>query len=148
MKVKNISEGTTAVRTKYGIILIPAGETKELQESSLLTKLHSSLVVLKDEVNPDSDKSENASVDTLVKASTDVEDTNTKKVSDDKDEDVTGNENSSTDQSKVNSSSPKEELEAKLKSLKASWKRTRRVVAKEQIAKEIKELEKRLETLK
>ena len=154
MKVKNVSDGTTAVRTKFGIILIPAGETKELQEGSLLTRLHSSLVILKDD---DKEPVEADTAEDTVTADTTAADTTAADV-------ITEPELSASElpaselptDTSDNANAPitagdaptKEKLQTKLKSLKSSWKRTRRVAAKEQIAKEIKELEKQLETMK
>lgn len=154
MKVKNVSDGTTAVKTKFGIILIPAGETKELQEGSLLTRLHSSLVILKDD---DKEPVEADTAEDTVTADTTAADTTAADV-------ITEPELSASElpaselptDTSDNANAPitagdaptKEKLQTKLKSLKSSWKRTRRVAAKEQIAKEIKELEKQLETMK
>lgn len=148
MKVKNVSDGTTAVKTKFGIILIPAGETKELQEGSLLTRLHSSLVILKDDKEPvEADTAEDT-----VTADTTVADTTTEpelSASELPAPELSTGTSDNTDAPITAGDAPtKEKLQTKLKSLKSSWKRTRRVAAKEQIAKEIKELEKQLETMK
>lgn len=149
MKVKNVSDGTTAVKTKFGIILIPAGETKELQEGSLLTRLHSSLVILKDDdkepVEADAAK-DTVTTDTTVADTTTTDAITEPELSAPKlSVDTSDNTNAPIT---AGDAPTKEKLQTKLKSLKSSWKRTRRVAAKEQIAKEIKELEKQLESMK
>lgn len=156
MKVKNVSDGTTAVKTKFGIILIPAGETKELQEGSLLTRLHSSLVILKDDDKEPVEAEDTVTADTTVTdttaSDTTVADTTTEpelSASELPAPELSTGTSDNTDAPITAGDAPtKEKLQTKLKSLKSSWKRTRRVAAKEQIAKEIKELEKQLETMK
>lgn len=154
MKVKNVSDGTTAVRTKFGIILIPAGETKELQEGSLLTRLHSSLVILKDDDKEpvEADTAEDTVTADTTAPDTTVADTTTEpelSASELPTPELSTGTSDNTDAPITAGDAPtKEKLQTKLKSLKSSWKRTRRVAAKEQIAKEIKELEKQLETMK
>lgn len=164
MKVKNVSDGTTAVKTKFGIILIPAGETKELQEGSLLTRLHSSLVILKDDDKEpvEADTAEDtvtadATVADTTASDTTVADTTTEPELSASElpapelpapELSTGTSDNTDAPITAGDAPTKEKLQTKLKSLKSSWKRTRRVAAKEQIAKEIKELEKQLETMK
>ena len=149
MKVKNVSDGTTAVKTKFGIILIPAGETKELQEGSLLTRLHSSLVILKDD---DKEPVEADTAGDAVTTDTTVADATVADVITEPELPASELPTDTSDNANApitaGDAPTKEKLQTKLKSLKSSWKRTRRVAAKEQIAKEIKELEKQLETMK
>lgn len=159
MKVKNVSDGTTAVKTKFGIILIPAGETKELQEGSLLTRLHSSLVILKDDDKEpvEADTAEDTVTADATVADTTAPDTTAPDTTTEPElsaselpapELSTGTSDNTDAPITAGDAPNKEKLQTKLKSLKSSWKRTRRVAAKEQIAKEIKELEKQLETMK
>lgn len=126
MKVKNVSEGLTAVRTRQGIITIAPGEVKEIKDGTLLTRLHPSLIIMKE-----------AKEDKIVNKS--AEETKVEKENIVVLDEVALKEGGAPDAIA---------LKAKLKSLKASWRRTQRVAAKEQIAKEIKELEKQLGQLK
>lgn len=126
MKVKNVSEGLTAVRTRQGIITIAPGEVKEIKDGTLLTRLHPSLIIMKE-----------AKEDKIVNKL--AEETKVEKENIVVPDEVALKEGEAPDATA---------LKAKLKSLKASWRRTQRVAAKEQIAKEIKELEKQLGQLK
>lgn len=126
MKVKNVSEGLTAVRTRQGIITIAPGEIKEIKDGTLLTRLHPSLIIMKE-----------AKEDKIVNKP--AEETKVEKENIVVPDEVALKEGEAPDATA---------LKAKLKSLKASWRRTQRVAAKEQIAKEIKELEKQLGQLK
>lgn len=126
MKVKNVSEGLTAVRTRQGIITIAPGEVKEIKDGTLLTRLHPSLIIMKE-----------AKEDKIVNRP--AEETKVEKENIAVPDEVALKEGEAPDATA---------LKAKLKSLKASWRRTQRVAAKEQIAKEIKELEKQLGQLK
>lgn len=126
MKVKNVSEGLTAVRTRQGIITIAPGEIKEIKDGTLLTRLHPSLIIMKE-----------AKEDKIVNKL--AEETKVEKENIAVPDEVALKEGEAPDATA---------LKAKLKSLKASWRRTQRVAAKEQIAKEIKELEKQLGQLK
>ena len=126
MKVKNVSEGLTAVRTRQGIITISPGEIKEIKDGTLLTRLHPSLIIMKE-----------AKEDKIVNKP--AEETKVEKENIVVPDEVALKEGEAPDATA---------LKAKLKSLKASWRRTQRVAAKEQIAKEIKELEKQLGQLK
>ena len=133
MKVKNISDGKTAVKTRSGIIVIAPNEVKELQENTLLTRLHPSLVIVTDEPQEDTKQVDvkNSDVTNSETTNSDAEQNGTQDVTLTAGEAIT-----------------KDKLEAKLKSLRASWKRARRVAVKEQISKEIKGIEKQLETMK
>lgn len=126
MKVKNVSEGLTAVKTRQGIITIAPGEVKEIKDGTLLTRLHPSLIIMKE-----------AKEDKIVNKP--AEETKVEKENIVVLDEVALKEGGAPDATA---------LKAKLKSLKASWRRTQRVAAKEQIAKEIKELEKQLGQLK
>lgn len=126
MKVKNVSEGLTAVKTRQGIITIAPGEIKEIKDGTLLTRLHPSLIIMK-EAKEDKIVNKPAEEPKVEKENIAVLD------------EVALKEGEAPDATA---------LKAKLKSLKASWRRTQRVAAKEQIAKEIKELEKQLGQLK
>ena len=126
MKVKNVSEGLTAVKTRQGIITIAPGEIKEIKDGTLLTRLHPSLIIMKE-----------AKEDKIVNKP--AEETKVEKENIVVPDEVALKEGEAPDATA---------LKAKLKSLKASWRRTQRVAAKEQIAKEIKELEKQLGQLK
>lgn len=126
MKVKNVSEGLTAVKTRQGIITIAPGEVKEIKDGTLLTRLHPSLIIMKE-----------AKEDKIVNKP--AEETKVEKENIVVPDEVALKEGEAPDATA---------LKAKLKSLKASWRRTQRVAAKEQIAKEIKELEKQLGQLK
>lgn len=146
MFVKNLSKGSTAIRTREGIIVVAPGETKELNERNLLTRLHHSLAIVS---NPDEVAVEE---DTTVVVNNEQD---AEQVSDDGDNDVSKNsgtsENETSDESlkiEKGHAPTKEDLEKKLKSLKASWSRAKSVKSKELISKEIKEIEKQIAGLK
>lgn len=140
MKIKNTSNGSAIMLLNNGNLLIPPNEVVEVDDKSIVKKrwqtisLHPVLVKLNEDekaVAKWKQSLEEAQEKSQMKPD-ETEDTEVV---------IVGSGNTLD----MGNAPTVEDLEKKLKSLRASWKRTTRVRTKASIAQEIKEVEKQLE---